>query len=159
MATDEPPSKARKPKVYLRPPNRLTLKQIEQALRASGGVQSVAADRLKVSPATVCRKVAKHHKLQVLITELTERHTDVAVGHLIAAVHAGKEWAIKKWLDDRGQSQGFGIRKLAFRDQQGQMMVPAVLVTNGRMSPDEFEAKYPQVVGADEVPTDLKQIN
>lgn len=68
--------------------------------------------------------------------------TDLAEAKLIIALREGKDWAVKYWLDNRGQARGYGIRKLAFKDGEGQVQVPAIMVTDGRMKIDEWEKKY-----------------
>lgn len=78
----------------------------------------------------------------MLIADLTDEITDLAEGKLIIALRAGEPWAVKYWLDNRGQQRGYGIRRLAFKDGEGQVAIPAVLVTNGRMGIDEWEAAY-----------------
>jgi len=86
--------------------------------------------------------VQKHDELRLLIQDVNEEITDLAEGHLVAAVREGKEWAVKLWLQERGQERGYGQRRLAFKDQEGQMVVPATLVAQPRMSIEAWEAKY-----------------
>lgn len=125
-----------------RPRGRLTQKVVEEALRNNAGVQSAAAQALGVHRSQICRMVRNNQKLQLVIAEITDEMNDTAEGQLMLAIRRGESWAIKYWLDNRGQERGFGVRKLAFKDQDGQMVVPAVLLTEGRMSPSEWEAKF-----------------
>lgn len=67
---------------------------------------------------------------------------DLAVGQLITAIKAGKEWAVKYYLENKGQMLGFGVRKLAFRDGEGIVTVPGVLIFNGQMSEEEWLSRY-----------------
>ena len=108
----------------------------------------------------LCKYIAKHQSLRDIIDETQDEVTDIAEGKLIAAMRNGEGWAIKYYLDNFGQKRGYGIRKLAFKDGEGQMIVPAVLVTNGRMTQEEWEAEYgplgrpgaEQPQSADEIP-------
>lgn len=90
----------------------------------------------------MCNFVKKHQRLQLLIQELTDETTDIAEGKLLIAIREGKDWAVRYWLDNRAQERGYGQRKLAFRDGDGAVMVPAVLVTDGRISTVEWQEKY-----------------
>jgi hypothetical protein len=95
-----------------------------------------------VNRSTICKYVKKHQRLQLLIQELTEEITDIAESHLIVALRGGKEWAIKLWLQERAQERGYGTRRLAFKDGEGNVSIPAVLVTDGRMTEEDWLAKY-----------------
>lgn len=119
---------------------RISVKQCEAALRSTGGIMVAAAEALGVGRMVVQRLVAKHHKLRVVIAEATDETNDIAEGQLMLAIKRGEGWAVKYWLDNRAQDRGFGIRKLAFKDQDGQIQIPAVLVTNPRMTVEEWEA-------------------
>lgn len=91
---------------------------------------------------SISRFIKNHERLQILIADLTDEVTDLAEAKLIIALRAGEPWAVKYWLDYKGQARGFGIRKLAFKDGEGKVMVPAVMVTNGRMGIEEWEKAY-----------------
>jgi len=119
---------------------RLTLKSVRKALDDAGGIQAIAAQVLGVNRSTICRFVAKHHELQIQIIEKTEEMNDVAEAQLVQAVRKGEPWAVKYWLENRGQERGFGMRRMAFKDGEGNVQVPGVLVGSGRMSPEEWEA-------------------
>jgi hypothetical protein len=95
-----------------------------------------------VSRPTLCRYIGKHPELQKVIDETQDELTDLGEGKLIDAMRQGEGWAIKYFLDNFGQKRGYGIRKLAFRDGDGQMVVPAFLVTEGRLSQEEWEKRY-----------------
>lgn len=136
MATEKTPG------ARSRPIGRLTTKVVAEALRASAGIQSSAAQKLKVDRSTICKFVKKHQKLQHLIADIVDEMNDLAEGHLLLALQKGEVWAIKYWLDSRGQERGYGIRKLAFRDQDGEITIPAVLITDGRMTEEEWDREY-----------------
>ena len=121
-----------------RPKGRLTVKIVEEALRNSAGIQSIAAEKLGVTRSTICRFVAKHDRIRLLIEEITDEMNDVAEAQLSLAIKRGDPWAVKYWLENRGQSRGYGRRKMAFRDGEGNVQVPATLVTNGRMTEEEW---------------------
>jgi hypothetical protein len=145
MAEDKKPRKARKasrPGTLQRAPNRLTLRQVETALRASAGIQSLAAQKLKVSPPTLCRFIQRHPKLDAVIDEIVNEVCDIAVVKLMEKIKQGDVTAIRYYLDNKGQSHGFGQRKLAFKDGDGNVMVPGVLITSGKMSEEEWQRRY-----------------
>lgn len=123
-----------------RPPvqSRLNKKRVAEALRTSAGIQAVAAQKLMVSRPTLCRYLKRHPDLKAVIEETQDEVTDIAEGQLIAAMRKGEGWAIKYFLDNFGQKRGYGIRKLAFKDGDGQMIVPGVLISNGRMTEEEW---------------------
>ena len=120
------------------------------ALQNAAGIQAAAAEKLGVSRSKLCRYIAKHHDLQVLIQEITEEYVDLAEGKLMLALKDGKEWAVRYYLENKGQARGFGVRKLAFKDGEGQTVVPAVLVTDGRMSQADWEARFGSAAPAEQ---------
>lgn len=121
---------------------RISKAAVAEALTASFGVQAHAAQRLNVNRSTICKIVKKHPDLQLLIQDLGDQVSDIAESQLMKALRQGAPWAVKYWLDNRGQDRGYGVRKLSFRDEDGKMTVPAVLVTDGRMSIEAWERKY-----------------
>lgn len=146
MPTDSPEPKARGPQKRAR--GRLSIKEVEAALRGNGGVQANAAKALGVSRSTICLFVRKHPKLQFVIDEVVAEWSDMAESQLYLAIGRGEAWAVKMQLERGGQDRGFGMRKLAFRDGEGNVALPAMLVVDHRMTPDDWEAKY----GAKEAP-------
>jgi hypothetical protein len=141
MATDKEPGKPRVKLPRGRKP-RLTVKQVSAALTKAAGIQSLAAERLNVARSIVCRMVAKHDELRLLILALTDEVNDIAEGKLMMAINKGEPWAVKFWLENRGQARGFGQRKLAFKDQQGTIHVPAAFVSDGRMTTEDWDKQY-----------------
>lgn len=109
-----------------RPP--LRLKEVEAALRASAGIRSIAARKLGVNPSSITRFVQRHPQLEVVEQEVVAEITDLAVAKLIEQIKNGDFQAIKYYLDNKGQAHGFGMRKLAFGDGDGTVVVPGVLV-------------------------------
>lgn len=142
-----------------RPPvqARLSKKRVAEALRLCAGIQLLAAEKLRVSRPTLCRYLKKHPDLKAVIDETQDELTDLGEGKLIDAMRKGEGWAIKYFLDNFGQRRGYGIRKLAFKDGDGQMIVPAFLVTNGRLTQEEWDARYGHLgeAGEREPPVDL----
>lgn len=124
------------------PPNRLKKRNVIEALRSSAGIQSLAAAKLRVSPQTIGRYIKKHPDVRLAIDDIIDEVVDLAQGKLIERIRKGDMTAIRYYLDNKGQAQGYGVRKLAFRDNDGQMVVPAVLITSGRMTPEEWDTKY-----------------
>ena len=121
----------------------LRLKEVEAALRASAGIRSVAAARLKVNPSSITRFIAKHPQLEAIETEIVDGIVDLAIGKMVEQITAGEWPAIKYYLDNKGQSKGFGVRKLAFADGDGNVLVPGVLVAPMReLDAEEWSARH-----------------
>lgn len=124
-----------------RPP-RVSIKIAEDALRKHGGNQMAAAQALGVSRHVINKLVKKHMRLRLAILESNEELTDVAEGQFVMAVRRGEPWAVKMQLERGGQDRGFGQRKLAFKDGDGQVFVPAIVVSEPEMTPEAWIAKY-----------------
>ncbi|BCA57694.1 hypothetical protein [Sphingomonas sp. HMP6] len=121
----------------------LKLKEVEAALRASAGIRSVAAARLKVNPSSITRFIAKHPQLEEIEAEIVDGIVDLAVGKLVEQIRNGEFPAIKYYLDNKGQAAGFGVRKLAFSDGDGNVMLPGVLVAPIReLDADQWAARH-----------------
>lgn len=95
-----------------------------------------------MSPPTLCRFIQKHPRLSQVIDEVVEETCDIAIGQLVKKLQDGDMQAIKYYLDNKGQAKGFGVRKLAFRDGEGNVAVPAVLITEGKMSEEEWLRRF-----------------
>lgn len=108
-------------------------------MRAAAGIQALAAQKLQVNRATVCKFIRRHPQLQDVINEVTDEITDLSVAGLIENIRNKEMAAIKYWLDNKGQDAGFGLRKNAFEGGDGQMLIPGVLVAPLQpMDPEEW---------------------
>lgn len=129
-----------------KPPPRVTgklsKKNVTAALESTGGVQSIAAEMLGVNKSSLTRYLDKHPDLRLFAQEQKETILDFAESHIMLAVKRGDWQACKYWADNFGQSRGYGARKLAFRDGEGVLNVPAVLVTGHRMTDEEWDKEF-----------------
>jgi hypothetical protein len=110
---------AQKPK---RRQNRPALKyaEVERALRASAGIRSVAAEKLRVAGSTITRFIQRHPKLAAVEAEIVASIVDLAEGKLIEAIGKGEMTAIRYYLENKGQVNGFGKpRKLELTGAEG----------------------------------------
>lgn len=130
MAT-ETPATPRKKNTYSRPRSsagKLTRKQVEAALRAAAGIRSVAAMKLGVHRSTITRFMQRHPELELVEAEIVDDINDLAVVGLIELIRQKDFAAIKYWLDEKGQALGFGKRRMAFSDGDGNILIPGVVI-------------------------------
>jgi hypothetical protein len=81
----------------------------------------------------------KHPDMVEIETEIVDELIDLSVGKLIEKISAGDLKAITYFLDNKGQSAGYGIRKHAFTDGDGKSIVPGCLVSPKReVDPEEW---------------------
>lgn len=86
---------------------RLSIHRVEEALRNSAGIVLAAANILGCSPTTVRAHVAKHKRLQRVITEIEEDTCDLAESQLLKAIGAGDLKAVIFYLKTKGKRRGF----------------------------------------------------
>lgn len=87
--------------------------------------------------------VQRHPQLQKVIDEVVDNINDLAVAKLIENIRKGDFNSIKYYLENKGQGHGFGQRKLAFSDGEGNVMVPGVLVVPKReLDADAWAQRY-----------------
>jgi len=89
---------------------RFKLKDVEAAMRASGGLRTVAAAKLGCSNATITNYCRKHPVLKEIEDEITERHLDLAEHKLISAIKEGDMTAIIFFLKTKGRHRGYSQR-------------------------------------------------
>ncbi len=81
--------------------------QVAEALQQSHGLQTLAAEALKCSRATIRNYIKDHTIVAEAYDEGREVVLDVAESKLINAIYADKEWAIKFYLSTVGKSRGY----------------------------------------------------
>jgi len=86
---------------------RVTDATIEQALQATGGFLSLAAQRVGCSVRTISRRVAASAKLQESLNEICDKKLDVAESALMKKVQAGELGAICFYLKCKGKHRGY----------------------------------------------------
>jgi len=90
---------------------RKTDADMETALRETGGLMSLAAQRLGVDYKTVWRRVHGSPKLQKVILDVTEKKLDVAEAALMKGITAGQGWAVCFYLKCKGKARGYVERQ------------------------------------------------
>ena len=86
---------------------RYTSDQIEEALRASAGIRSVAARKLGCSPTTVGKYIERYKKLRSVIAEVVDETLDLAEGQMLKAIGDGNMTAIIFYLKTKGKNRGY----------------------------------------------------
>lgn len=86
----------------------LSVEQVEAALRASAGIQALAADKLRVHRSTICRFVHANPQLQRAIEEITAELVDLAEAKVIEGIGKGEFPFVKYFLDHKGEAAGYG---------------------------------------------------
>ena len=92
--------------------------KIESALRALGGIMSVAAQALhdatgtKISRQAIRERVLRSPRLRRAIEEAEEASLDLAESKLMQAIDAGDINATKFFLETRGKRRGFSRRDI-----------------------------------------------
>src|SRR5215467_7995587 len=99
------------PKVPMNKP-RFKIKQVEEALRKSGGIISAAAKILEAAggsctPQTVRNYIKRYPSLQTVIEETVELNLDLAESNLIAKIGNKNMTAIIFYLKTKGKHRGF----------------------------------------------------
>lgn len=99
---------AKRQRVLKRPRNRLTVATVLAALRQAAGIQSVAAEMLKVNRSTVCKFIKKNPKLAEALDDITEELLDLSEAKLLAGIRGGEFPFIKLYLEAKGRGRGYG---------------------------------------------------
>jgi predicted transcriptional regulator len=86
---------------------KFTQKQVIDALSQAHGVQTLAAELLGCSRATVGNYISRYPAVKKAADEAPERITDIAEGHVIKAVIRGSQEDVRWWLKTRGRSRGY----------------------------------------------------
>lgn len=86
----------------------ITPDQYAQALRETFGNISMAARKLGVEPPAVRYAMQKHAIVKEAHDEAAEQITDIAEGHLVAAVRKGDMKQVQYWLENKARHRGYG---------------------------------------------------
>jgi len=136
------------------------VEHVEEALRASGGVVSDAAQKLGCSPASVRNYIRRHKSLQRVLEEVIEANLDLAESALLTAIAQGNMTAVIFYLKTKGRSRGY-FERSGFLDKDDkpadEPRYVVVLPDNGRgppqipTNPDATETRAP-------APGDLRSV-
>ncbi len=86
---------------------RYTAEQIALALKASMGLVSVAAEKLKCSDSTVRTYIDRYPSVKQAQLDSREQMIDLAEASLVRAVRKGEGWAVALMLKTLGKSRGY----------------------------------------------------
>ncbi len=89
---------------------RYRVEQIAEALRASAGIYTGAASKLRCSPQTIKNYVQRHKVLQALAEEIRDATLDLAETQLVRALNDGNLTAVIFYLKTKGKERGFTER-------------------------------------------------
>jgi hypothetical protein len=88
-------------------PRKLTIDQIEQALRANGGWFTQAAKALGVSHQAISTRVQKSERLQRVTEDVKAQYLDLAESKLMQKIKDGDLGAICFYLKCQGRQRGY----------------------------------------------------
>lgn len=128
-------------------PRKYAQANIIRALKATGGVYKDAADVLGCSPETIRTYVRKFPAIETALEQIEAENLDFAESELLAAVKGGKAWAIKYYLDNKGEVRGYGKKREA--DGGGR---PAPQVTQNVVVALPDNRRDAQIVSVENVP-------
>jgi len=86
---------------------KLTIKQIEDALRATGGFVSQTAKKLNCSQETIYKRVAASEHLKQVRHEIEESYLDLAESKLIKKMNEADLGALCFYLKCKGKHRGY----------------------------------------------------
>lgn len=88
-----------------------SLDEIEQALRDTKGMVSVAAKKLGFQRSALYDRIQRSERLQMVIADEREAMTDTAELALHRAIVGGEAWAVCFYLKTQGKSRGYVERQ------------------------------------------------
>lgn len=89
------------------PQEKLSIDQIEEALRACDGLMSLTARKLKVTYQTLKNYMLKYPHLEDVVEEANEDMVDLSESKLKRHIKAGSLDAVKYHLDRKGKRRGY----------------------------------------------------
>ena len=87
------------------------LEQVLAAIKDSGGIQAVVAQRLKCSRNTVSRYAREYATVRQALDDESETVLDLAESKLIAAIRNDDLSAVKYILSTKGKGRGYSERQ------------------------------------------------
>ena len=104
----------------------LTATEVENALRNTKGMVSVAAKSLGITRQALYNRINKSTALQELIADEREAMTDTAELALHRAIVGGEAWAVCFYLKTQGKSRGYVERQEITGADSGPIMIEAI---------------------------------
>jgi hypothetical protein len=100
-----------------------TLDEVEQALRESGGIMSLAAKRLGITRWGVQDWVKRYPQLREMLNEFRGTITDIAANNIVTAVRSGDKLSSMFWLKTQAKDEGWTQRTEYVGEGGGPMVV------------------------------------
>ena len=88
-------------------PQRYTAEMVADAIRAAGGLVTVAADRLGCTPRTVRLYMERYPTVKEAWEDASDRILDFGESKLIEQVKKGEGWAVCFLLKTKGRKRGY----------------------------------------------------
>ena len=86
---------------------KFTNEQLIEALKASAGFYSVAAEMLGCHRTAINHRVSKNEELKQIVEEINERNLDIAESKLLKEINSGNMTAIIFYLKCKGKKRGY----------------------------------------------------
>lgn len=103
-----------------------TQPEIEQALRDTKGMVSVAAKKLNMARGALYARIQRSQALRDVIADEREAMTDTAELALHRAIVGGEAWAVCFYLKTQGKSRGYVERQEITGADSGPIMIEAI---------------------------------
>lgn len=88
-------------------PEKFTIEQVEQALRRSAGLHSIAAKKLKCTRQTVDNYVSRYPYLREVEADILEANLDMTEATLLTAIKKGNMQGTMFFLKTKGKKRGY----------------------------------------------------
>lgn len=88
----------------------LTIDSVCDALRTTNGNMSLAAHRLGVDRKNIEYYVRTYPNVREVMQQAAAAISDIAEGHLVAAVRRGDLKQVQYWLENKARDRGYGQR-------------------------------------------------
>lgn len=89
---------------------KVTIAQIVEALRATGGRQQTTAERLGVTHQALSGRIKRNKRLQTELESIRRRHLETAEGNVLRSLYSGDEKVSRWYLERQGKAQGWSAR-------------------------------------------------
>ena len=86
---------------------KITKTKFREAVKGSGGVQVIVAQRMDTVRSTITMYIQKNPWARELLNEEREKIIDLAENKLFKAAEEDKQWAIERILKNLGKNRGY----------------------------------------------------
>jgi hypothetical protein len=98
--------------------------EVIAALRASGGIRSIAASKLNCSRSTVTNYVDRYPQIAEALEDIEEGLLDLAEAKFIEHIEAGEKTCLLFYLSTKGKHRGY-VKRLESTGKDGAQLVPS----------------------------------